>query len=97
MAVVKPSQMDIELENTQWNNTGTISSTSAMPRLDLCHNCGKTHAVHVDGKCLFEASKFIPVDQDREQFRQRFLSWAAGQKLEEALCRIVYELTRRDQ
>lgn len=96
MATLSHHQTDIELENTQYNSSGQIKSNSPMPRLDMCHNCGKSHASHVDGKCLFESSKFMPVDQDPDTFRRNFLTWISGQKLEEAFCRIVYELTRRD-
>lgn len=97
MATISHHQSDIELENTVHNTTGTLKSNTPMPRLDMCHNCGKSHSMHANGKCLFESSTFKPVDQDPDSFRRDFLQWAAGQKIEECFCRIVYELTRRDQ
>lgn len=98
MALLSKHNADIELENLAHRTSyGSDGSKSGMPRLDLCHNCGKIQALHVEGKCVFDASTFKPVDQDFATFKTEFMQWASGQKLEDALCHIVYELTRRDR
>lgn len=86
--------IDIELTNSYTNEQ---EKATPMPRMDTCHNCGKVQAMHTDNKCLFDASTFKPLDQGYAEFRSKFMSWAQGQKIEEALCNIVYELTRRDR
>ena len=94
MAELKNVHAEIELTNPYTNNG---EKTTPMPRMDTCHNCGKVRAGHVDNKCLFEAASFKPRDESYESFRTQFMSWAHGQKIEEALCNIVYELTRGDR
>lgn len=71
-----------------------VQYTSLMPRGDDCHTCASPANTHPNGKCLFEASQLQPISRD--EFTKRFRAWVAGQKLEEALGNIVYELTRRD-
>lgn len=97
MATLSNHNADIQLENLTHRGGNQYSPNNLMPRLDLCHNCGRVHAMHVEGKCLFESSIFNPRDQDYETFRRDFMSWLQGQKLEDAFCNIVYELTRRDR
>lgn len=91
MATIKNTSLELELESFSTSNR-----KDPMPRLDVCHNCGKLHSAHVEGKCLFDSSTFTPVDQEFYTFRTNFLSWLHGQKLEDAFANIVYELTRRD-
>ena len=95
MAEIKSTHTEIELTNTGY--TYSAEKNDAMPRMDRCHNCGKVQALHTDNKCLFDASSFTPVDLSYADFRVKFLAWGSGQKIEEALCNIVYELTRRDR
>lgn len=94
MTTIKNFHTEIELTNPY--NSG-YEKADPMPRMDVCHNCGKVQSMHTDNKCLFDSSVFRPVDQGYAEFRTKFLSWAHGQKLEDALCNIVYELTRRDR
>ena len=77
--------------------TSNAEKNTPMPRMDTCHNCGKVRAGHIDNKCLFDASTFKPRDDSYESFRSQFMSWVQGQKLEDGLCNIVYELTRGDR
>ena len=94
MADFKNVSADIELANTFTNEP---ERAEAMPRMDTCHNCGKVRSGHAEGKCLFDASTFAPRDRSYQEFRTEFMRWACGQKIEDALCNIVYELTRGDR
>ena len=95
MAHLKQLEM-IEIELSNFSYKSAIEPND-MPRLDLCHNCGKTQGVHVEGKCMFDASTFKPRDPSYTDFRRQFMAWASGKQIEEALVEIVYELTRRDK
>lgn len=92
MAQIKNNSLDLELSGY----SSTAGWKSSMPRLDVCSHCGKLHSAHVEGKCLFDASTFTPVDQNFYNFQSQFLAWLNGQKIEDAFAQIVYELTRRD-
>ena len=94
MAAIKNLRMEIELMHP---HTSNAEKTQPMPRMDVCHNCGKTRAGHIENKCLFDSSTFAPRDESYESFRSQFMTWAQGQMLEDALCNIVYELTRGDR
>lgn len=94
MAELKNLHTEIELTNPYTSNG---EKNTPMPRMDTCHNCGKSRATHTDNKCLFEATAFSPRDLSYAEFQSQFMSWAQGQKLEDALCNIVYELTRGDR
>jgi hypothetical protein len=95
MAEIKHRHSELELSNCGYLSGQQVAAP--MPRMDLCHNCGHTQVQHIEGKCLFDAGRFVPRDTDYSQFRVQFMSWLGGQQLEEALCNIVYELTRRDR
>jgi hypothetical protein len=94
MAELKNLHAEIELTNPFTSSGGKSDS---MPRLDTCHTCGSVQSMHQDNKCLFVSTMFKPVDQGYTEFRTKFMQWAHGQKIEDALCNIVYELTRRDR
>jgi hypothetical protein len=94
MAEFKNVHADIELANPY---TSQPEKSEAMPRMDRCHNCGHSAASHADNKCLFVSTTYKPVDLDYTSFRGQFMQWVQGQKIEDALCNIVYELTRRDR
>jgi len=94
MAELKHTHTEIELTNPY---TSQQEKSDPMPRMDTCHNCGKVQSMHTDNKCLFVSTMFKPVDQGYTEFRSKFMQWASGQKIEDALCNIVYELTRRDR
>jgi len=94
MAELKNTTLDIELSHLYSNAS---EKAQAMPRMDQCHNCGHSRPTHVDGKCLFVSTMFKPLDKDYTSFRTEFMQWVHGQKIEDALCNIVYELTRGDR
>lgn len=79
---------DFELQ-MGWSQSS--ASVARMPRADDCHNCGQPLADHGGGKCLFDASNAHPIT--KEEFVKRFAGWVSGQKIEDALANIVYELT----
>ena len=65
----------------------------AMPRADSCLCCGKAFEQHVDRKCLYSSTDYV--EEPEIAFMTRFSAWANGQKIEECLARIVYELTKK--
>lgn len=79
---------DFELRMGGSYNPPTVAR---MPRADDCHNCGQPRAEHGHDKCLFDATNAQPLS--REEFVKRFSGWIYGQKIEDALANIVYELT----
>jgi hypothetical protein len=95
MAEIKNLHAEIELTNPY--SSGHTEKSQPMPRMDTCHNCGRARATHTEGHCLFESTSYKPRDQSYESFRSEFMSWIQGQRLEDGLCNIVYELTRGDR
>jgi hypothetical protein len=67
-------------------------STQPMPQATACSVCRKHYSEHVEEKCLFDSTMFQ--QEDFYAYRQRFEAWMAGQRLEDCLALIVYNLTR---
>jgi hypothetical protein len=90
MASMGPTSADITL--TVNYGGGASSVTGPMPRADVCKICHRVYADHAEGKCLFESTKFQ--EEDFYGYHSRFAAWMAGQRLEDCLARIAYELTK---
>lgn len=63
-----------------------------MPRADDCFMCSKPKDQHQHTKCLFNSTTYTPLS--RNDYQNRLIAWLAGQKIEEALTNIIYELTK---
>lgn len=89
MANLGPTSTEITLTPSYGSSS---PSTPPMPRATQCGNCGRQYAEHPEGKCLFDSSQFR--QEDLSVFKSRFEAWANGQRLEDCLAQIVYNLTK---